>query len=217
MKCVIFDLDGTLLYTLDDLYYATNFTLEQFGYKKRTLDEVRNFVGNGIRKLIERSAGEKYCDSEIEKMLIVFRQYYSQNAMKHTRAYEGVLELLKYLKENNVKVGVNSNKYDSAVKNLCEKYFGSLVSSALGESQNCPRKPDPTGVFKILKEFNCEPCNALYVGDSLVDIQTAKNASIPCISVSWGYCSKDLLTLNNKYVADNTNELLEMIKNILSF
>ena len=118
--------------------------------------------------------------------------------------------------KNNVKIGVNSNKYDSAVKQLCDKYFGSLVSLALGESLGCPRKPDPTGVNKILAEFGCSRENALYAGDSLVDIQTAKNAGIKCISVSWGYCGRDVLELNNKYIADSADELLSLIKKILS-
>ncbi len=216
MKCVIFDLDGTLLYTLEDLYNATNYTLGHFGYRERSLDEVRSFVGNGVRKLIERSVDCSLCDVEIDKMLGVFRQYYSKNAAKCTRPYEGILDVLEYLRKNNVKIGVNSNKYDSAVKQLCDKYFGSLVSLALGESLGCPRKPDPTGVNKILAEFGCSRENALYAGDSLVDIQTAKNAGIKCISVSWGYCGRDVLELNNKYIADSADELLSLIKKILS-
>ena len=121
MKCVIFDLDGTLLYTLEDLYNATNYTLGHFGYRERSLDEVRSFVGNGVRKLIERSVDCSLCDVEIDKMLGVFRQYYSKNAAKCTRPYEGILDVLEYLRKNNVKIGVNSNKYDSEVKQMCGK------------------------------------------------------------------------------------------------
>ena len=212
MKCVIFDLDGTLLYTLEDLYIATNYALEQVGRDKRSLDEVRNFVGNGVAKLIERAMGENSSQDEIQKCLEIFKEYYSKNAQKHTRPYDGIIELLKYLKKSGIKIALNSNKYDAAVKSLSRKYFDDLVEIALGESNNCPKKPDPTGVEKILKYFNCNKDSAIYIGDSLVDIQTAKNAKIPCISVSWGYCNKDKLLLNNKIVVDNTQELKQAIE-----
>ena len=215
MKCVIFDLDGTLLYTLEDLYIATNYALEQVGRDKRSLDEVRNFVGNGVAKLIERAMGENSSQEEVQKCLEIFKEYYSKNAQKNTRPYDGIIELLKYLKKSGIKIALNSNKYDAAVKSLSHKYFDDLVEIALGESNNCPKKPDPTGVEKILKYFNCDKDNAIYIGDSLVDIQTAKNAKIPCISVSWGYCNKDRLLLNNKIVVDNTQELKRAIEKTL--
>ena len=215
MKCVIFDLDGTLLYTLEDLYIATNYALEQVGRDKRSLDEVRNFVGNGVAKLIERAMGENSSQEEVQKCLEIFKEYYSKNAQKNTRPYDGIIELLKYLKKSGIKIALNSNKYDAAVKSLSHKYFDDLVEIALGESNNCPKKPDPTGVEKILKYFNCDKDNAIYIGDSLVDIQTAKNAKIPCISVSWGYCNKDRLLLNNKIVVDNTQELKQAIEKTL--
>ncbi len=212
MKCVIFDLDGTLLYTLEDLYIATNYALEQVGRDKRSLDEVRNFVGNGVAKLIERAMGKNSSQEEVQKCLEIFKEYYSKNAQKNTRPYDGIIELLKYLKKSGIKIALNSNKYDAAVKSLSHKYFDDLVEIALGESNNCPKKPDPTGVEKILKYFNCNKDSAIYIGDSLVDIQTAKNAKIPCISVSWGYCNKDKLLLNNKIVVDNTQELKQAIE-----
>ena len=215
MKCVIFDLDGTLLYTLEDLYIATNYALEQVGRDKRSLDEVRNFVGNGVAKLIERAMGKNSSQEEVQKCLEIFKEYYSKNAQKNTRPYDGIIELLKYLKKSGIKIALNSNKYDAAVKSLSHKYFDDLVEIALGESNNCPKKPDPTGVEKILKYFNCDKDNAIYIGDSLVDIQTAKNAKIPCISVSWGYCNKDRLLLNNKIVVDNTQELKQAIEKTL--
>ena len=215
MKCVIFDLDGTLLYTLEDLYIATNYALEQVGRDKRSLDEVRNFVGNGVAKLIERAMGKNSSQEEVQKCLEIFKEYYSKNAQKNTRPYDGIIELLKYLKKSGIKIALNSNKYDAAVKSLSHKYFDDLVEIALGESNNCPKKPDPTGVEKILKYFNCNKDSAIYIGDSLVDIQTAKNAKIPCISVSWGYCNKDKLLLNNKIVVDNTQELKQAIETSL--
>ena len=216
MKCVIFDLDGTLLYTLEDLFNAVNYTLEHFGYKKRTLEEVRNFVGNGIRKLLERSLDNSYDEAELKLMLGVFMEYYSKNAAKCTRPYDGIEEVLKFLKEKGVKIAVNSNKYDDAVKKLCEKYFKGYILSAAGEIPPIPRKPAPDGIFRILRELNCKREDSVFVGDSLVDIQTAKNANIPCISVSWGYCPKNVLVSNNKYIANTPAELKKLLEQILT-
>ena len=216
MKCVIFDLDGTLLYTLEDLYKATNYALSVFNHTPRTIDEVRNFVGNGVKKLIERSLGEGYDEEDVEKCLLVFREYYSKNAQKHTKPYDGIVEILKYLNDKNIKVAVNSNKYDAAVKSLCKEYFGNLVSLAVGETPNCPKKPSPNGVNKILEYFNCAKSDAIYVGDSLVDIQTARNAEIPCISVSWGYCSKDVLHKYNNQVAHSAKDLIHMLSDFIA-
>ncbi len=215
MKCVIFDLDGTLLYTLEDLFNATNYALRYFNHKERTMDEVRSFVGNGIAKLMERAVGKPCSQNELSEYLDVFRQYYSKNSCKNTKPYEGIVEILEQLKAQGVKIAVNSNKYDAAVKFLCREYFADLISLALGESENCPKKPNPAGANKILKYFNCDKNNAVYVGDSITDIQTAKNANIPCISVTWGYCKKEILKTSNDLTVDNTFELIEAINNIL--
>lgn len=213
MKCAIFDLDGTLLYTLEDLYNATNYALNYFGYKERTLQEVRNFVGNGIAKLIERALGENYNKDEATKCLEIFRDYYSKYSQRNTKPYKGIVNLLEKLSIMGIKTAVNSNKYDSAVKELCQKYFNNLVLVAVGESESCPRKPDPTGVNTILEFLGCNRENAIYIGDSLVDIQTAKNAQIPCVSVTWGYCDVGVLKSNNNLIANNTDELLDLIIN----
>lgn len=211
MICTIFDLDGTLLYTLEDLWTSTNFALEALGYKKRTLEEVRTFVGNGVKKLIERSLPENTSEDEVQKCLNVFREHYSKNANKHTRPYDGIIELLKYLKNNDVKIAVNSNKYDAAVKGLCKEYFGELIDIAIGEMPSCPKKPSPEGVNKILEYLNCDSNRAVYVGDSLVDLQTAKNAGIDCISVSWGYCPEEKLLQNGAKIAQNSYELTVLL------
>lgn len=212
MACVIFDLDGTLLYTLEDLYLSTNYALNELSFPARSLNEVRTFVGNGVRKLIERALPAGCDEKTINRCLEIFKDYYSKNSNTHTRPYEGVLEVLNYLKNNNIKAAVNSNKYDAAVKKLCKRYFDDLISLSLGEGPNCARKPSPEGVYKILETLNCKKDKALYVGDSLTDIQTAKNAGIKCISVSWGYCDKDTLKSHNHIVADNAKELLDEIK-----
>lgn len=216
MKCTIFDLDGTILYTLEDLYIATNYALEICGYKTRNIEQIKSFVGNGVAKLIERAIGEDCAPEEKQKCLHIFKNYYSKNAQNNTKPYKGIIEVFQYLQNKNVKIAVNSNKYNIAVKKLCKKYFSTYISYAIGESDNCPKKPDPTGVNIILKHLGCNKENAVYIGDSLVDIQTAKNAKIPCISVSWGYCNRNILYENNNYIADNTTSLIDKINYILN-
>ena len=210
MNCVIFDLDGTLLYTLEGLFKSTNFALAKFGYQKRTIKEIEGFVGNGVQKLIERASEEK--DPKITKgILEVFKEHYSKTMQENTKPYDGIIELLKKLNENAIICAVNSNKYHSATSELCEKYFKNLIMYAQGETPDCPKKPDPTGVKLIMKKLNAK--NVLYVGDSLVDIQTAKNAGIECISVCWGYCDKKILQEYNKNIVQNPAELFEKILN----
>ena len=211
MKCVIFDLDGTLLYTLDDLLNATNYALEQLGFKKRTLYEVKSFVGDGVSKLIERALGSNCTYDIMRECLDIFKDYYSKNACKCTKPYDGIISALQFLRAKNIKIAVNSNKYDSAVKSLCKNYFGELISIALGESRDCPRKPCPDGVNKILEYLKSNKDQAIYVGDSLIDVQTAKNAQLPCISVSWGYCDKNILIKSNANVVNNADELVKKI------
>lgn len=215
MKCIIFDLDGTLLYTLEDLQESVNFALKHFGYKERTLDEVRNFVGNGVKKLVERSLPQDATEEQILDCLNVFKQHYGKNSSKNTRPYDGVVELLKYLKSKNAAVALNSNKYDAAVKDLCVKYFGDLVLYSVGESRDCPKKPSPEGVYKILNHFNISKKDAIYVGDSLIDINTAKNAQISSISVCWGYCDKDKLKEQGALIVSNTRELQKELDKFL--
>lgn len=207
MKCVIFDLDGTLLYTLEDLWISVNFALDKLGYNKRALDEVRNFVGNGVKKLIERSLPQGVDEKEISDCLEIFKEHYSKNSTKNTRPYDGVIEILQYLRSKNVYTAVNSNKFDAAVKDLCDKYFKDLILFSVGESPNCAKKPSPEGVYKILEQFNISKKDAIYIGDSLVDINTAKNAQIQSISVCWGYCDKELLIEQGAFVVSTKEEL----------
>lgn len=212
MICVIFDLDGTLLYTLEDLWLSTNYALKSLGYNERTLEEVRGFVGNGVKKLIERSLPDNTDEAAVNECLEIFRCHYSKNSNTHTRPYEGILDVLKYLKKEGVVSAVNSNKYDAAVKKLCGEYFGDYIKIALGESQSCPRKPSPEAVNRILDTVCCKKSNAVYVGDSLVDIMTAKNAGLPCISVSWGYCAQEKLVENSAGIVHTPSELLAKLE-----
>ena len=197
---IIFDLDGTLLNTLEDLHACFNYAIELCGYPKRSLSEIRNFVGNGIKKAIERALPKGTSEEEIDKVIIIFKKYYQEHMTEYTKPYNGIIELLEELKEKGYKIGVVSNKYDKAVKALCKDYFGDLVQTAIGESKEIEKKPNPNGVLKAIKEVNSTVERTIYVGDSEVDIQTAKNANIPCISVLWGFKDKEFLEANGGYI-----------------
>ncbi len=190
---VIFDLDGTLLDTLEDLCDSTNFALAQFGYPKRTLAEVRAFVGNGIGKLIERALP---CGTECAayaEVLGVFKAHYAENCNNKTHAYAGILPLLQRLKAEKVKIAVVSNKVDSAVKALCKRYFAEYITVAIGETENIRRKPAPDTVFEAMELLGAEKERTVYIGDSEVDVETAKNAGIDLIAVSWGFRDMEVL------------------------
>lgn len=194
IKTVIFDLDGTLLNTLDDLKDSTNFALSQFGFPTRTLEEVRQFVGNGVKKLIERAVPVD-CDEETTlKCLAIFKEHYSKNMYNHTKPYDGILDVLENLRNKGLRIAVVSNKFDSAVKELCTKYFNNLVDIAIGQADDVPKKPAPNGVFKAMKALNAEKISSVYIGDSEVDVATAKNSGLPCIGVTWGFRDEKDLT-----------------------
>lgn len=211
IKTVIFDLDGTLLNTLEDLKESTNFALCRFGYQKRTLDEVRCFVGNGVRKLIERAVPEN-CKN-VDECLEVFKKNYSENMYNHTHPYNGILEMLEELHKENLKIGVVSNKFDSAVKDLCKKYFGNLIDAAIGQCDDVPKKPAPDGVLKAMKILNSDKSSTLYAGDSDVDVQTAHNAGLKCIGVTWGFRTRDYLN-GADFIVDNPDEILKIVRSL---
>ncbi|MBP3579458.1 MAG: HAD-IIIA family hydrolase [Lachnospiraceae bacterium] len=192
-QLAIFDLDGTLLNTLEDLADSTNYIMRQFGYPERTLAEVRNFVGNGIRKLLERSAPKGTSPEEIDRMFEQFKEYYGAHCADKTKPYDGVMELLASLKKKGVRLAVVSNKADYAVKALCEQYFQGYFDEAVGERIGIARKPAPDTVQEVLKNLQIEKAQAVYIGDSEVDVQTAKNAEMDCIAVDWGFRDKEVL------------------------
>lgn len=204
-KTVIFDLDGTLLNTLDDLADSTNYALSRFGYPTRTIEEVRQFVGNGVAKLIERAIPEGKNNSNFEKCLSVFKENYAQNMYNKTAPYNGIIEMLSNLKSKGIKIAVVSNKFDLAVKELCKKYFEGFIDFAAGENeaQGIKKKPAPDTVISVLNEFNFASDDAVYVGDSDVDIMTAKNSKMPCISVTWGFRDKKFLLENGATILIN--------------
>ena len=204
-KAVIFDLDGTLLNTLDDLADSTNYALSRFGYPTRTIEEVRQFVGNGVAKLIERAIPEGKNNPNFEKCLAIFKENYAQNMYNKTAPYNGIIEMLSNLKSKGIKIAVASNKFDLAVKELCKKYFEGFIDFAAGENeaQGIKKKPAPDTVISVLNEFNFASEDAVYVGDSDVDIMTAKNSKMPCISVTWGFRDEKFLLENGATILIN--------------
>ena len=192
-QLAIFDLDGTLLNTLEDLADSTNYIMRQFGYPERTLAEVRSFVGNGIWKLLERSAPKGTSSEEIDRMFELFKEHYGAHCADKTKPYDGVMELLASLKKKGVRLAVVSNKADYAVKALCEQYFPGYFDEAVGERIGIVRKPAPDTVNEVLKNLQMEKAQAVYIGDSEVDVQTARNAEMDCIAVDWGFRDKEVL------------------------
>lgn len=190
---IVFDLDGTLLNTLEDLADSVNYAMEQYGLPTRTLEEVRCFVGNGVGKLIERAIPgglEHPCYKEI---LAVFKAHYEVHCNDKTKAYEGILPMLERAGQEGYRLAIVSNKFDDAVKQLNEKYFKRYIKVAIGESAMVKRKPAPDTVYQALAELSSQAENAVYVGDSEVDIQTAAHVPMRCVSVTWGFRTEEQL------------------------
>lgn len=195
-KAVVFDMDGTLLDTLKDLANSTNFALKACGFPKRTADEIKSFVGNGVKKLIELSVPEGTSKEEKEKCLIIFEKHYLAHSQVDTKPYDGIIDLLTELKKRGIKTGVVSNKYHEALISVCDRFFGSLIDYAVGEKEGVPKKPAPDAVFECLKQLNSTKQDTIYVGDSDVDIKTAKNAELFFVGVSWGFRDEKFLRDN---------------------
>ena len=209
---VIFDLDGTLLNTLEDLKDSTNYALAQHGYPTRTLEEVRCFVGNGIRKLIDRAVPEGTSVEKTDKVFATFREYYATHSRVKTSMYEGTEQVMDALKEQNISMAIVSNKADDAVKDLAKYYFAKYIDVAIGEREGISRKPAPDSVYEAMRLLGATKENTVYVGDSDVDRATAKNAGIPCISVTWGFRSEELLvSLEPEYLIHKPEEILSVV------
>lgn len=209
---VIFDLDGTLLNTLDDLTDAVNFAMAANGFPTHSADEVRGFVGNGIRKLIERSV-PKNCDSEmLEKCFEDFCGYYKEHLEDKTAPYDGITELLKSLKNAGFKTAVVTNKADFAAGELCKKMFGDLITVTVGADGKMRHKPYPDSTLKALRILGAEKENAYFVGDSDVDVKTAENSGIDFVGVLWGFRDKSVLESAGATVfAENSQELKRVL------
>ncbi|MBQ7956846.1 MAG: HAD family hydrolase [Clostridia bacterium] len=192
-KLVIFDLDGTLLDTLEDLKDGANAMLKSKGYPERSVEEIRQFLGNGMKNLVERCLPYKVSEEEFQACYELFRTLYSANMQNKTKPYEGVISCLEKLKEKGIKSVVVSNKNDDAVKKLCSDYFGKLIFAAYGRKDEIPAKPDPTMVNIALKEMNVCKDECIFVGDSDTDILTARNAGIKSVGVLWGFRNEKIL------------------------
>lgn len=192
---IIFDLDGTLLDTLDDLMDAVNHTLGEMGCPARSREEVQTFVGNGVAKLMERAVPDGTSPADTARALDHFKSYYALHSKDKTAPYPGIPEALKTLRDKGCKLAVVSNKFDAAVKDLARDYFPGLMDLAAGENEagGVPKKPDPTMVLRTMAALGTDPDRAVYVGDSDVDLETAKNAGLPCVSVTWGFRDEGFL------------------------
>lgn len=208
---ILFDLDGTLLNTLEDLLDATNYALEVCGYPKRTLPELRRFVGNGAENQIRMSLPAGASPEEVQRVLKIYKPYYTDHCQVKTRPYDGIWESLAILKEK-YPIAVVSNKPDAAVKTLCGQMFPGIF--ALGEAPDCPRKPAPDMVHKACRTIGVDTC--VYVGDSEVDVRTAKNAGVPCLSVLWGFRDReDIEAAGGQYFCESPAQLTEKIEEII--
>ena len=207
MYGVLFDLDGTLLDTLEDLADSVNYALAQHGYPQRTLEEVRTFVGNGAAMLIKLSTS--YAE-DYEQVLRTFQAYYKAHCQVKTGPYAGILDALAQIRAE-YPVAVVSNKPDPAVKSLCKDYFGDIL--AMGEHEGCPRKPAPDMLYKAMEQLGVD--KAVYIGDSEVDVITAKNAGMPCISVLWGFRTEAEIRENGGSIfCNDPKQLPEIVRSL---
>ena len=206
---IIFDLDGTLLNTLDDLWASVNYSLAQNGFPLRSKSEIRSFLGNGVRVLIEKSLPQNIEKTDYEHVLNTFRSYYIAHAMDKTCPYPGVFELLQNLKERGIKTAIVSNKPESAVQELYQNLFKDVIDIALGECPDVLKKPSPDMVLKALKLLGSNSSSSVYVGDSEVDYATAQNSGLRFVGVSWGFRDRAFLEeLGVDLIIDKANELL---------
>jgi len=212
IKAVIFDLDGTLLNTIDDLANSVNFMLRQFGFPTFSVDEYKYKVGNGMRKLIERSLPKTHgSDEQIEKSLKVFMDYYNQHKSDNTAPYKDIINLLNDLKTKGIKLAVVTNKAHVSANPLIKNTFPDIFDEITGQKENVPTKPNPQSVFNTLEKLNVTPDECLFVGDSGVDMQTAKNAEIKAIGVLWGFRKKEEL------LQDGADEIISSPLELLKF
>ncbi len=190
-RAVIFDLDGTILDTIADLAAAVNYALANHGYPIYSVDGVRRRVGNGVANLIRRAAPEGTTEEELAEILKEFKAYYRDHVNDTTVPYAGIPELMRDLRAAGVYVGINSNKFDSAMQELCRIHFPGLYDYAVGESSVTPRKPDPTAAERIIAAVGADKREVIYIGDSGVDIETARNAGVDAAWVSWGFRTRE--------------------------
>lgn len=215
IKAVIFDLDGTLLDTLTDLAASVNATMREFDMPEHSREDVCRFVGNGVAKLIELALPDGKENPSYNEALEFFKSHYAEHMYDSTAPYNGITEALDILKQEGYRLAVVSNKFDAAVKELCHRYFPEHIEIAIGENEaaGIKKKPAPDTVIEALGQLGLSKDDAVYVGDSDVDVHTAKNSGMPCISVLWGFRDRDYLIREGASIfAENTQELIELIR-----
>lgn len=206
----IFDLDGTLLNTLDDLAASTNYALRSVGLPEHSVDDVRRFVGNGVRKLMERAMENGDRNPHFDEAYAIFRKHYLEHGLDTTKPYPGIMDLLRELKARNKKIAVVSNKFYDATRELVKHFFGQYVEVAIGERENIRKKPAPDTVIEALRLLGAGKEGAVYIGDSDVDFNTAKNVGIPCVSVLWGFRDREFLSsIGATTFIDTPSQLLD--------
>ncbi len=212
-QAVLFDLDGTLLDTLEDLRDSTNYALSLWGYPERSLEEIRTFVGNGMRNLILRAVPDGLAAGRQEQVLEEFREHYLAHCRVKTHPYQGILELLRYLKGHGIAMAIISNKSDTAVKKLAQYYFADYIDVAIGEREGIRKKPAPDTVHEAMRILGVGRDQTVYIGDSDVDRATAENAGLACISVTWGFRGREMLQkLNPEYLADRPEDIISIVE-----
>lgn len=215
VNTVIFDMDGTVLNTLEDLTVSVNYVLSKFNMPEHSEEEYRKFFGNGIKYALKCAVPEETPEEVIEEMLPIFREHYNEHCHDRTKPYDGIIELMSMLKANGYKMAIVSNKIDSAVKELNDRFFSEYVDVAIGEKPGIKRKPAPDTVLAALDELGSKKEAAVYIGDSEVDLQTALNSELPCISVLWGFRDKDFLISKGASVfAETPEEVYDTLKKI---
>lgn len=207
----IFDLDGTLLNTLYDLTASVNYAMDACAMPRRTFAEVRQFVGNGVKRLMELSIPDGVDNPRFDEAFSTFKCHYSAHSLDNTRPYDGVVDVMRVLRENGKRIAVVSNKFYTATQQLCRHFFGDYVEVAIGESESIRRKPAPDTVLEALRQLGVSSDGAVYIGDSDVDLSTAHAANLPCISVLWGFRDKDFLLSHGATTFVSTpNEILAL-------
>lgn len=211
MDNFIFDLDGTLLNTLNDLAASTNYALRSAGMPEHSVEDVRRFVGNGVKKLMERAIPDGLDNPKFDETYATFRRHYLEHSLDTTKPYDGIPEVLAELKRRGKKLAIVSNKFYAATQELAKHFFPETIQVAIGERENIHKKPAPDTVLEAMRQLGVGKEGSIYIGDSDVDIDTAKNVGIPCISVLWGFRDKDFLISHGAtHLIKTPKELLEL-------
>lgn len=212
INTVIFDLDGTLINSLEDIQTGVNFALSNYGFKERNIEEIRSFIGNGADALIKRALPENTAEDTFLEVLAIYKKYYDEHSVVKTKPYDGIIQLVEKLKKRNINVAVNTNKPDF-VANLITKYFFDNIFTVGADTEKRRKKPFSDGVDYIIEKFQIQRENCIYVGDTAVDIETAKNSNIKSIGVLWGFRTYDDIK-GADYIVSKPEGILKIIENL---